>query len=128
MNRLKECRENMRLSQKYIAITLGVKPPSVSNWERGTTNPTQENMIKLADLYGVSVDYLMGRTDNPNDDKGEEAKTEQDGTPRTPEARILSAGIDKMPARDRERALQMVRIMFDKYADYFKEGTDDDDT
>lgn len=66
MSRLRECRENAHLSQKYVAITLGIAPPSVANWERGKTNPTNENMIRLADLYGVSVDYLLGRTDNPN--------------------------------------------------------------
>ena len=65
MTRLRECRENARLSQKYVAITLGVAAPSVANWERGKTKPTPENMVKLADLYGVTTDYLMGRTDDP---------------------------------------------------------------
>ena len=66
MTRLRECRENARLSQKYVAISLGVSAPSVANWERGKTNPTHENIVKLADLYGVSVDYLLGRTDKEN--------------------------------------------------------------
>ena len=65
MTRLRECRENAKLSQKYVALTLGIAPPSVANWERGKTNPTHENIIRLADLYDVSVDYLLGRTDNP---------------------------------------------------------------
>lgn len=65
MTRLRECRENAKLSQKYVAITLGLSAPSVANWERGKTNPTHENIVKLADLYGVSVDYLLGRTDEP---------------------------------------------------------------
>lgn len=66
MTRLRECRENARLSQKYVAITLGVAAPSVANWERGKTNPTHENMVRLADLYGVTVDYLIGRADEPH--------------------------------------------------------------
>lgn len=65
MNRLRECRKNAGLDQKYVAVTLGVKGPSVSNWETGKTNPTHENLLKLADLYGVTIDYLMGRTDDP---------------------------------------------------------------
>lgn len=68
MTRLRECRENAKLSQKYVALTLGIAPPSVANWERGKTNPTHENIMKLADLYGVSVDYLLGRTDEPRTD------------------------------------------------------------
>ena len=66
MTRLRECRENANLSQKYVAITLGISSPSVANWERGKTNPTKENIVRLADLYGVSVDYLLGRTDDVN--------------------------------------------------------------
>lgn len=66
MTRLRECRENARLSQKFVAIFFGVAAPSVANWERGKTNPTHENIVKLADLYGVSVDYLLGRTDKEN--------------------------------------------------------------
>ncbi len=66
MMRLKECREAAGLSQKEVAITLGIRAPSVSNWERGKTNPTHENLMQLANLYNVSVDYLTGRTDRPH--------------------------------------------------------------
>ena len=37
MNRIKHCREKSNLSQKYVAVALGVAAPSVSNWERGKT-------------------------------------------------------------------------------------------
>jgi transcriptional regulator with XRE-family HTH domain len=60
MYRFRECRENADLTQKYVAISLNVKPPSVSDWEKGNTNPTLENLIKLAKLYQVSTDYLLG--------------------------------------------------------------------
>jgi len=63
MTRLRECRENAGLSQKYVALSLGVAAPSVANWERGKTRPTQENIVKLADLYKVTVDYLLERSD-----------------------------------------------------------------
>lgn len=66
MTRLRECREAAGISQKEVAITLGVRSPSVSNWERGKTYPTHENLVQLANLYGVSVDFLTGRTDNPH--------------------------------------------------------------
>lgn len=63
MNRIKECRMNARLSQKYVAVTLGVAAPSVSNWESGKTQPTPENFRRLSELFGVSLDYLLGKTD-----------------------------------------------------------------
>lgn len=64
MNRFKQCREAAGLTQQYVAVTLNVAPPSVSNWESGKTKPTIENLEMLADLYGVSIDYLLGRKPN----------------------------------------------------------------
>ena len=63
MNRIKEARKASGLSQKYVAMTIGVAGPSVSNWESGKTKPTPENYISLAQLFGVTVDYLMGVDD-----------------------------------------------------------------
>lgn len=63
MNRIKQARMAAGMSQKYVAMELGVAGPSVSNWESGKTKPTQENIKALASLFGVSVDYLLGRDD-----------------------------------------------------------------
>lgn len=65
MYRFRECREQARLTQKYVALSLGVSSPSVSDWEKGNTKPTIENLIALANLYRVSVDYLLGVSDVP---------------------------------------------------------------
>jgi transcriptional regulator with XRE-family HTH domain len=69
MARFKECRESKGLSQKYVAFAIGVKPPQISKWEAGVTGPSQKNCIKLAELYHVSVDYLLGLTDDPSAQK-----------------------------------------------------------
>lgn len=61
----REAREARGMSQKYVAITLGVKPPNVSRWESGATNPTIENLIALSKLYGVTTDYLLGLDNLP---------------------------------------------------------------
>ena len=58
----KECREKAGYTQKFVALSLHVKPPSVSDWENGNTCPTLENLEKMADLYQVSIDELLGRT------------------------------------------------------------------
>lgn len=57
--RFKKAREAKGLSQKYVAYTLGVKPPNVSRWEAGINYPTVENLIALARLYECSIDYLL---------------------------------------------------------------------
>ena len=65
MNRLKEARLATGMSQKDVADALHLAPPSVSNWENGKTNPSQENLKALAELYHVSIDYLLGRDRKP---------------------------------------------------------------
>ena len=65
MNRIRETREGKGLSQKQVALEVGVRSPSVSNWESGKTTPTPENYIAMARLFNVSVDYLLGRDDAP---------------------------------------------------------------
>ena len=57
--RFKKAREAKGLSQKYVALTLGVKPPNISRWESGVNYPTVENLIALAHLYECSIDYLL---------------------------------------------------------------------
>ncbi len=56
----RKCRETAGLTQKYVAVSLNVKPPSVVEWEKGKSNPTIENLIKLSMLYKMSVDTLLG--------------------------------------------------------------------
>lgn len=74
MNRIKEVREQRGLTQKYVALSLGVKGPSVSAWESGKTFPSAENLAALAELYGVSIDYLMGKAEDAPSQEPEDAK------------------------------------------------------
>lgn len=62
---MKKARESAGLSQKQVAMTLGVSAPTVSDWESDKIRPTAENLKKLADLYNVSIDYLLCLTDVP---------------------------------------------------------------
>jgi len=52
-------------TQKQIAEFLNVKQNTYSQYEIGVLNYPIDVLIKLADFYGVSVDYLLGRTDTP---------------------------------------------------------------
>lgn len=62
MFKFKECREKAGLTQKAAAISLKVSVQSISNWETGTRSPGLDQVVKLAELYGVTTDYLLGRT------------------------------------------------------------------
>lgn len=61
-NCLKEIRKKYGYSQKDVADALNVTQGSVSAWEQGRWFPDISSLIKLANLYGVSVDTLLGRS------------------------------------------------------------------
>jgi transcriptional regulator with XRE-family HTH domain len=67
--RLGELRQIKGFSMYQIADKLNLKEPSVTYYFTGKGFPSAVNLIALADLFGVSIDYLVGRTDEPNVNK-----------------------------------------------------------
>lgn len=61
--RLKDLRQDNDLKQKDIAKVLNISQRGYSHYETGNNNIPTEILIRLADYYGTSVDYLLGRTD-----------------------------------------------------------------
>ena len=62
MNRFREQRiKHGYKTQKELADVLFVNQTAVSQWERGATTPSNQLLIKLSELYGVTTDYLLGR-------------------------------------------------------------------
>ncbi|MBQ8292155.1 MAG: helix-turn-helix transcriptional regulator [Clostridia bacterium] len=61
--RLYEQRKLNGLTQRELAEKLGIAQPSYVRYENGTAEPNYENLVKLADTFDVSVDYLLGRAD-----------------------------------------------------------------
>ena len=63
MNRIKELREDRDLRQADVAAATGIDQRTLSNYETGKTNPDSFAIIKLAEFFGVSCDYLLGVND-----------------------------------------------------------------
>ena len=63
--RIKDLRLSRGMSQAALAKIINLKSDSISIYERGKHYPEVRNLIILADYFGVSTDYLLGRTDNP---------------------------------------------------------------
>ena len=61
--RIKDLREDHDLTQEAISKQLNISQRSYSHFETGTRGIPTEILIKLADIYSVSLDYLVGRTD-----------------------------------------------------------------
>lgn len=101
-NRIKECRKAAGMSQKYVSMTLGLAGPSISNWESGKTKPTNENLVRLASLFGVTVDYLLGIDSTKPQEK---APTTDDARA---EAKMLLEGMDD---EQYQAALQYLKFL-----------------
>lgn len=63
MNRIRALREDRDLRQKDVAEKTGIDQRSLSNYENGKTNPDSYAIIKIADFFGVTCDYLLGVSD-----------------------------------------------------------------
>ena len=87
--RLKNLRIENGYTQKEIAEKLGTSQPSYQNWEKGTRQPSRNTLQKIATLFNVSTDYLLGKTDIPDPDSDIDLDTAiensvaYDGTPIT---------------------------------------------
>lgn len=63
--RLKELREKRGISQLKLAMDLDMNQNSISRYETGAREADYKSLIKFADYFDVSIDYLLERTDNP---------------------------------------------------------------
>lgn len=61
INRIRDLREDLDLRQIDVAKATGIDQKTLSNYETGKTNPDSYALIKLADFFHVSIDYLVGR-------------------------------------------------------------------
>lgn len=66
--RLKDLRKQAGLTQVGVAEKLGISQPAYASWERGVKKPTQDNLVKIAHTLNVSVDYLVGNSEEKTDE------------------------------------------------------------
>lgn len=63
--KIKELRKEKNISQLKLAMDLGTNQNTISRYETGKVEADYAMLRKLADYFGVSIDYLLGTTDNP---------------------------------------------------------------
>ncbi|WP_176461845.1 helix-turn-helix domain-containing protein [Anaeromicrobium sediminis] len=63
-DKLKELRQEMKLSQKELATMIGIGPSTYGSYERGQRSPNKDTLEKIADALGCTPEYILGRTDN----------------------------------------------------------------
>ena len=57
--RIKACRTEKRMTQEFVAESLGVSRQAVSKWESGQSDPSTQNLIALAKLFGISPEEFL---------------------------------------------------------------------
>ena len=62
-NRIRDLREDRDLRQTDVSKATGIDQKTLSNYETGKTSPDSYALIRVADFFGVSIDYLVGRTE-----------------------------------------------------------------
>ena len=104
MNRLKELRlKHGYKNQKDLADFLYVNQTAVSQWERGVTTPSSQMLLKLSEIFGVSVDYLLGIE---NDEKRP--------TPVSESGPLYPPEYDLLSPEDKELVDNMIRSLAKK--------------
>ena len=63
--KLKQIRKSKGISQLKLSLDLNMTQNTISRYETGVREPGINELIKIADYFNVSVDYLLGRTENP---------------------------------------------------------------
>ena len=67
--RIRDLREDSDLTQKQVAQMLGMSQTGYSKYETGENDVPTFVLIKLSEFYNVSIDYILGQTDNPKKNK-----------------------------------------------------------
>ena len=70
--RIKACRQNAGMSQEKVAELLGVSRQAVTKWEVNQSAPNTENLFKLAEIFGTTVDMLLDSNDNSKQSSAEQ--------------------------------------------------------
>ena len=97
MMKLRELRKEKGISLKKLGAYIGVSESTMSLYENGKRQPDNETLLKLADFFGVTVDYLL---------RGEQC----DHLPE--ELIILNRNAMKMSPEKRKKLLELAKIMF----------------
>lgn len=81
--KIKEARQLAGISQKELAARMGVSPGTLSGYETGAHDPKSDSLLQIADICGVTVDFLLGRIPKKevpapsNDDAGRKVTIEE---------------------------------------------------
>lgn len=107
--RIRQLREQRGLTGTKLAELLGISPQYYYDLERGARRLNEDIIVKLADILGVSSDYLLGRTDDPTPPEKRNAAVETLAAHRTDDP------MADLPEEARRSLLEFQEYIFKKY-------------
>lgn len=67
--RIRNLRIDARMTQEELGLKVGVIKQTVSSWEKGISTPNYDILVELSNIFQVSTDFLLGKTDDPKNVK-----------------------------------------------------------
>ncbi len=108
--KLKYLRKKKGWTQGEVAEKLGLKGHSTySNWEYGRTQPDHDTLVRLAELFDVTIDYLLDRTDHPNESL--EEKVDVEDVLNTLQQHKLTWDGKELSEEESKRLISIIRTM-----------------
>lgn len=101
-SRLKELRKEYSVTQEELANILQVRRPAISGYETKNQQPDFDRLIKLANFFNVTTDYLLGRSNIRNTEK-----------PMKEEQHEILSIFNKLSSNDKKRAIGLIRLLAD---------------
>ncbi|CAM4013293.1 XRE family transcriptional regulator [Bacillus manliponensis] len=112
-DKIRELRKSKRITQEQLGDAIGVSKMAISYFEKGKKSPGRETLENIADYFGVTTDFLLGRSDDPE-------LTEEEYTIVTEEGKNIMALIENLPEEERKKAWEQLE-MFVNYHQNKKE-------
>jgi Helix-turn-helix. len=107
-----------KMSIRQLEETLGFGNGVINRWRKNT--PGSDKLKKVADYFDVSVDYLLGRTENPNTVENENANI-------SPEFFAIQRKSKKLSQKEQQKLLKLMELTFEEIDNGDFEEDDDDD-
>ena len=117
MNSLRLLRTKKGATQKEVAESLGIDRTTYVKYENGNSEPDNKMLLKLANYYNTSIDYLLGNT---SVDSISNPKTSDD-IQIDDDIRRIQSSKNRMPPKDKKKMMQLIELSFE---DYFSDDTE----
>lgn len=114
-SRLKELREEKGMSQRELARALRFASSTLAMWESDARMPDAATLDKLSNYFGVTVDYLLGRTDRRQTPPADPIDAEFEALMNDPEARVILRATKGLPRHAKKSVIDYIEFMRRKF-------------